>query len=117
MNQAPNTFGYLLFGGGLNPWTLVGLAIVASLFGMFSHWAKIVFKDKRFDVSFLEYFFIRNFKASCFAAVAMLGGLFAAFAPLDYTQLTAYQVVLQAFAIGYASDSILNSAEIEPPKE
>lgn len=110
MNSAPNTFGYLLFGGGINPWYLILMAVVSSLAGMFSHWAKVVFKDKRFDFSVFEYFFVKNLKASLYASLGTLAGLFAAFAPLDYTTLTAYQVVLQAFAIGYASDSILNSA-------
>lgn len=101
------TFGYLLMGAGPDPWSMIFLGIVSGLVGMFSHWAKIVFRDK-VDVTVLEYFFFDNLKASIYASAGTLAALFAAFAPLDYTTMSLYQVVTQAFAIGYASDSIIN---------
>lgn len=102
------TFGDLLLGTGASPWSLVSLALLAATFGMFFHWVKIVFKDKRIDLSFFRYFFVENRKATYTAFTGMLAGLFASFAPLDYTTISAYQVLTQAFAIGYAADNVFN---------
>lgn len=112
------TFGDLLLGGGASPWTLVAISIASATVGMVSHWIKIVYKDQNVDLSVFEYFFIQNGRASLTAFMGVLAGLFASFAPLDYTTISAYQVLTQAFAVGYAADSVFNSvAPSTPPKD
>ena len=107
-----STFGTLLLGEVNSPWTLVILAIVSALIGMFSHWFKKEYKDN-IGVGVIKYFFVNNLKATVFAVMGLLGGLFAAFAPLDYTTVSTYQVLVQSFTIGYAADSLINSAVVE----
>ena len=102
-------------GGGLSPWLMVAFAVISGLAGMFSHWIKLVFKDK-LDLGVLQYFFVNNLRSTIYACVGTLGALFAAFSSVDYTTTTAYQVIIQAFAIGYASDSILNVVPDEARK-
>ena len=109
MNASATTFGSLVLGLGSGPWTLVFASIVSALFGMLLHWGKVVFKDK-LDVSLLEYFFVLKIKNTLYAVLGVLGGLFAAFSPIDYTTISLYQVIMQAFAIGYASDSMFNTS-------
>jgi hypothetical protein len=60
------------------------------------------------NLSVLQYFSVENVQATLTASAATLAALLAAFAPLDYTTITAYQVVMRAFAIGYAADSAFN---------
>jgi hypothetical protein len=103
-----STFGTLLLGEVQSPWTLVIIAIVSALIGMFSHWFKKEYKDN-IGVGVVNYFFILNLKATVFATLGMISGLFAAFAPLDYTTVSTYQVLVQSFTIGYAADSLINS--------
>lgn len=102
------TFGDLILNKGLPPMVLLTIAVVTAAVGMFSHWLKKFYKDKT-GVSAFEYFFVNNWKATAIAFASMLGTLFATFAPLDYTSITVYQVLTQAFSIGYASDSVFNS--------
>lgn len=109
MNVPGTTFGSLVMGMDSSPWILVVAAVVASMVGMLLHWGKVVFKD-RLDVTILQYFFVFKFKNTVYAVLGVLGGLFAAFAPIDYTTISMYQVVMQAFAIGYASDSMFNTS-------
>lgn len=104
------TFGSLLMGSSVQPIYLVAVAIVSALVGMFSHWAKKQFRDK-IDVNWFSYFFIQNRKATFVTVGGVLAGLFTAFAPIDYTTITAYQVIVQAFAVGFASDSAFNNIE------
>lgn len=110
-----NTFGSLLMGVGLSPYTMLVLAIVSALVGMFVHWAKKQYKDDM-GVSLFCYFFVVNRLATFKAVTGGLAALFAAFAPIDYTTVTAYQVILQAFAIGYGVDSVFNSVDAEQNK-
>lgn len=102
------TFGDLAFGGQKDPYMLIGIAVVAATVGMFSHWVKLRYKDKE-NTNLLEYFFVDNLKATLIAFASMLGGLAATFGPLDYTTISVYQVLTQAFTLGYASDSLLNN--------
>lgn len=106
-----HTFGSLVLSTGLSPYYLAALAIVSVLLGMFSHWFKMQYKDQ-VDISWFSYFFVINRKATLQAVFGGLTGLFAAFAPIDYTTISGYQVVMQAFAIGYAVDSAFNSAHV-----
>ena len=106
------TFSDLLIGPGVSPYTLVIIAIASATFGMFCHWIKIHFKDKR-RIRVFEYFFVHNLQATCIAFFTMLATLFAAFGPLDYTHVTVYEIFTQAFSLGYASDSIFNTTEVE----
>ncbi len=106
------TFGSLVLGSGQSPWFMVMVAVSASLIGMGTSWMKKQYKDD-IGVGFVQYFFVKNIKGTILAVTAMLGGLFAAFAPLDYTTITLYQVTVQAFTIGYAANSVVNSAEEE----
>lgn len=105
------TFGALILGGNMNPYVLVVLGIVASLAGMLTNWYKKYFRDQT-TASMFQYFFVFNFRGTVYAIGAMLAGLFAAFAPIDYTTISAYQVVMQAFAIGYVADSAFNGTTI-----
>ena len=106
-----HTFGSLIMGIGLSPYYLIALAVISAMLGMFSHWFKMQYKDQ-VDVSWFSYFFVINRKATLQAVFGGLTGLFAAFAPIDYTTISGYQVVMQAFAIGYAVDSAFNSAHL-----
>lgn len=110
-----NTFGSLVMGTNLSPYVLIAVATVSAIAGMFSHWFKKQFKDDM-NVGWFCYFFIVNRKATLTAVAGGLAGLFAAFAPIDYTTISGYQVVLQAFSIGYAVDSAFNSADTEKDK-
>ena len=105
-----HTFGSLVMGAGLSPYTLIAVAVVSAVVGMFSHWLKKQYKDDM-GVGWFSYFFVTNRKATVQAILGGLAGLFAAFAPIDYTTISGYQVVMQAFAIGYAVDSAFNSAD------
>lgn len=105
-----HTFGSLVMGTGLSPYSLVAIAVISAIVGMFSHWMKKQYKDDM-NVGWFSYFFVTNRKATMQAVLGGLTGLFAAFAPIDYTTMTGYQVVLQAFAIGYAVDSAFNSSD------
>lgn len=105
-----HTFGSLVMGTGLSPYSLISLAITSAVVGMFTHWIKKQYKDDM-KVGWFSYFFVTNRKATLQAVIGGLTGLFAAFAPIDYTTISGYQVVLQAFAIGYAVDSAFNSAD------
>lgn len=111
------TFGDLLLGHIVQPWALVALAITSGLVGMFSHWVKLVFKDKQTGLGMVQYFFVKNFRATLLAVGGTLAALFAAFAPLEIATITAYQVITQAFAIGYASDSVLNHANVSSEED
>ena len=113
-SSVDTTFGGLIMGAGVDPWTMVYCAIAASIVGMLTHWFKKFYKDGE-QHSLTDWYIFKNPKASLLAVGTMLLGLFAAFAPLDYTTLSLYQVVAQAFAIGYAADT-LNSGETVPPK-
>ena len=106
------TFSDLLIGPGVNPWTLVYIAVGSATFGMFCHWMKIHYKDKR-KIRLFEYFFVHNLRSTAIAFVTMLASLFAAFGPLDYSHVTVYEIFTQAFSLGYATDSIFNSFESE----
>ena len=106
----PDTFGHMLLGGGLDPWWLVLAAVLSALIGMMTHWAKKVYKDGD-TFGFVEYFFVKNLRASVITTLTMLGGLFAAFAPLTIDSVTLYQVILQSWTIGYSADSAFNNAE------
>lgn len=105
-----HTFGSLVMGAGLSPYSLIALAVVSAIAGMFSHWMKKQYKDGM-NVGWFSYFFVTNRRATLQAVLGGLTGLFAAFAPIDYTTISGYQVVLQAFAIGYAVDSAFNSTD------
>jgi hypothetical protein len=100
-----HTFGGLIFNLGAGPWTMVMMGIASALAGMISHWAKVYFKDG-VKHSITDWYIFKNPKGTLLAVVSMLGALFAAFAPLDYTTLSLYQVITQAFAIGYAADTL-----------
>lgn len=103
------TFSDLIFGNFSDPWALVAIGLISALVGMFTHWAKVHFSEPN-TVGFYQWFFVTNKKGSLIAILTMLGALFATFGPLDYTTITAYQVFTQAWAIGYAADSVFNSA-------
>lgn len=109
-----STFGTLILGDTQGPWVLVFLAVVCALTGMIGHWLKKSYK-KEIHSSLLQYFFVTNVRATIFATLGMLAGLFAAFAPLDYTSISTYQVITQSFTIGYAANSALNSEDETKP--
>ena len=102
------TFGDLILSNYRDPYSLLAIGLAVATVGMFSHWFKIVYKDKE-PVNFVQYFFVQNRRASLIAFITMLGSLVVTFGPLDYTQLTVYQVITQAFTLGYASDSVFNN--------
>jgi hypothetical protein len=110
MNQTSHTFADLIFSRGISPVDLIWIAILSATVGMISHWMKINYKDK-LDVSILQYFFVQNLQATIVAFGTMLASLVTVFAPLDYDHITVYQVVSQAFGIGYACDSIFNNSQ------
>lgn len=106
------TFGSLIFGFGASPYAMVAVAVGSAIAGMFTHWSKKQFKDG-ININWYQYFFVSDVKSTIYAVIGMLGGLFAAFAPIDYTTISLYQVVMQSFAIGFAANSALNSASSE----
>jgi hypothetical protein len=103
------TFADLFLAAPYNPWLLLAVAFFAGFAGMATHWLKVSFKEGT-SVSFFDWFFKYNLKGTLFSTMSMCGALFTVFAPLDYTTITIFQVVSQAWAVGYASDSIFNSA-------
>lgn len=104
------TFADLFFSGDFTPWELVAISITAAFVGMFTHWVKVFYKENT-HISVFEWFFVHNVRGTVFAVLGLLGALAVAFAPLDYTTITAYQAVSQAWAIGYAADSMFNSQQ------
>lgn len=106
--NAGTTFGDLFFGTYESPWALVGVALLSALAGMVSHWIKKFYTEYETE-SFFDWFFVKNKRGTVLAIIGMLGALFAAFAPIDYTTISSYQVFTQAWAVGYAADSIFNS--------
>lgn len=114
--MSDNTFGSLIMGDDLNPYVLIAIAIVSCLVGMFSHWMKKQYRDDM-EVDWFSYFFVTNRKATLAAFIGGMSALFAAFVPIDYTTISGYQVVVQAFSIGYAVDSVFNTAEVTEAKQ
>lgn len=103
------TFADLLLVSPNNPWLLLAIAFASALVGMVTHWLKVSFKEGS-SVSFFDWFFKYNLKGTVWSVINLTGALFAMFAPLDYTTITVFQVISQAWTVGYASDSIFNSA-------
>ena len=88
---------------------LVCATLGASVFGMISHWFKVYFKDKN-KITFLKWFLFSNFKGTCYAIAAVGSATLAYLAPIDIQHFSLYQAITQGLAIGYAADSIFNSA-------
>jgi hypothetical protein len=111
-----NTFGSLIMGDNLNPYVLIALAVASCVIGMFSHWMKKQYRDGM-EIDWFSYFFVTNRRATLAAFLGGMSALFAAFVPIDYTTISGYQVVVQAFSIGYAVDSVFNTAEVTEAKQ
>ena len=109
-----NTFGSLIFGFSTNPLVMILVAVLSALVGMFAHWSKKQYRDD-INIEWYKYFFVSDVKSSIHAVLGMLAGLFAAFAPIDYTTISLYQVVMQSFVIGYSANSALNNASQTKP--
>jgi hypothetical protein len=103
------TFADLFMWQQSSPWDLVWIAIVSAFLGMITHWAKKYYKDGN-GVTIVDWFWRKNPRATLVAVLTMLGTLFATFAPLDYTTITLYQTITQAFTVGYAADSFFNTS-------
>lgn len=99
-----NTFGAIFF-RHTTPEMMMVWAFFSSVFGMIIHWCKVTYKDKMDVGTSFEYFFVKDLRSTILALLSMAGALFATFAPIDYTTVTTYQVILQAFSIGYLADS------------
>lgn len=103
------TFGDLFFSGFTDPWSLVMIAVVSAMLGMVTHWFKATYK-KQTHLTMYQWFIEDNLWRLFWSVAGTLGALFTLFAPLDYTTITVYQVISQAWAVGFASDSIINTS-------
>lgn len=107
-SAAGTTFSDLLLGTYTNPWWLVLMAVTSATTGMVTHWLKAYYREDK-SFSFYLWYFKANVKGTVLSVLSMLGALFATFAPLDYTMITAWQVITQAWTIGYAADSFFGT--------
>lgn len=113
---AGTTFADLFMWQHSSPWDLVWIAIVSAFLGMITHWAKKYYKDGN-GVTIVDWFLRKNPRATLVAVLTMLGTLFVTFAPLDYTTITLYQTITQAFTVGYSADSFFNTSHTPGEEE